>query len=369
MEEFHVLAVDDSLIDRKLIERLFRISACQVTTVDSGNKALEFLGLHQHDPCVSPHAQQNLQEVEVNLVITDYCMPGMTGYDLLKKIKESSSLKNIPVVIMSSENVPSRISRCLEEGAEEFFLKPARLADVNKLKSHMMKTKCKSFDEPEKIVTKVNQESSPEIANISSGTMEALFEEYAAFENKVKRTVYIDNLSPLAKESVVKAALDQFGTVIQVKLIRTYLELKGMGRAALVEMQNGDEAKAIISEIRNSPFMISGMPRPVRARPAVVAMLDDRPRKPGRRIMCCWLKSSDPDFEVAMKMKRVVRNHAKEANFLLKRQLEEEEQLAKKQSESLNAIYNKYELIEHVFNSGTATRLAKHYKMSTYVRQ
>ncbi|XP_016571831.2 two-component response regulator ARR9 isoform X1 [Capsicum annuum] len=169
MEEFHVLAVDDSLIDRKLIERLFRISACQVTTVDSGNKALEFLGLHQHDPCVSPHAQQNLQEVEVNLVITDYCMPGMTGYDLLKKIKESPSLKNIPLVIMSSENVPSRISRCLEEGAEEFFLKPARIADVNKLKRHMMKTKCKSFDEPEKIVTKVNQESSPEIANISSG--------------------------------------------------------------------------------------------------------------------------------------------------------------------------------------------------------
>ena len=28
-----------------------------------------------------------LQEVEVNLIITDYCMPGMTGYDLLKKIK------------------------------------------------------------------------------------------------------------------------------------------------------------------------------------------------------------------------------------------------------------------------------------------
>lgn len=27
--QFHVLAVDDSLIDRKLIERLFRISSCQ----------------------------------------------------------------------------------------------------------------------------------------------------------------------------------------------------------------------------------------------------------------------------------------------------------------------------------------------------
>jgi hypothetical protein len=28
-----------------------------------------------------------LQEVEANLIITDYCMPGMTGYDLLGKIK------------------------------------------------------------------------------------------------------------------------------------------------------------------------------------------------------------------------------------------------------------------------------------------
>ncbi|TKY62683.1 Two-component response regulator ARR9 [Spatholobus suberectus] len=144
--QFHVLAVDDSLIDRKLIERLLRTSSYQVTTVDSGSKALEFLGLRENDesnpstPSVSPN---NHQEVEVNLVITDYCMPGMTGYDLLKKIKESSSLRNIPVVIMSSENVPSRISRCLEEGAEEFFLKPVRLSDLNKLKPHMKKTKLK----------------------------------------------------------------------------------------------------------------------------------------------------------------------------------------------------------------------------------
>ncbi|CAN4109205.1 unnamed protein product [Withania somnifera] len=162
--QFHVLAVDDSVIDRKLIERLLKTSACQVTTVDSGSKALEFLGLQEHDknkknqPCVS---LDNHQEAEINLIITDYCMPGMTGYDLLKKIKESSSLRNIPVVIMSSENVPSRITRCLEEGAEEFFLKPVRLSDVNKLRPHMMKTKCKSHkkQEPEIIVTEEKQES------------------------------------------------------------------------------------------------------------------------------------------------------------------------------------------------------------------
>ncbi|GFP92894.1 two-component response regulator arr9, partial [Phtheirospermum japonicum] len=148
---FHVLAVDDSLIDRKLIERLLKLSSFSITTVDSGSKALEFLGLHEDERSNSNEASVS-PEVEVNLVITDYCMPGMTGYDLLKKMKESSSLKNIPVVILSSENVPSRITRCLEEGAEDFFLKPMKLSDVNKLRPHMMRTKCNnnSVQKPEK---------------------------------------------------------------------------------------------------------------------------------------------------------------------------------------------------------------------------
>ncbi|EPS61460.1 hypothetical protein M569_13338, partial [Genlisea aurea] len=56
-------------------------------------------------------------------------------------VQESSYLRDIPVVIMSSENVPSRVNRCLEEGAEEFLLKPVRLSDVKKLKPHIMKSK------------------------------------------------------------------------------------------------------------------------------------------------------------------------------------------------------------------------------------
>ncbi|KAM0947824.1 putative response regulator and transcription factor RR-A-type family [Dioscorea sansibarensis] len=139
--QYHVLAVDDNLIDRKLIEKLLKTSSYQVTTVESGNKALEFLGLYdeqRESPSVSPN-----NEIVVNLIITDYCMPGMTGYDLLRRVKESSSLKDIPVVIMSSENVPSRINRCLEEGAEEFFLKPVQLSDMKKLRPHILKGKMK----------------------------------------------------------------------------------------------------------------------------------------------------------------------------------------------------------------------------------
>ncbi|GAU51276.1 hypothetical protein TSUD_412560 [Trifolium subterraneum] len=139
--QFHVLAVDDSIIDRMLIERLLKTSSFQVTAVDSATKALKFLGL------VEDAASEIHQEVDVNLIITDYCMPGMTGYDLLRKVKESKSFKDIPVVIMSSENVPSRINRCLEEGAEEFFLKPVQQSDVNKLKPHLLKSKVKEEKE------------------------------------------------------------------------------------------------------------------------------------------------------------------------------------------------------------------------------
>lgn len=128
--DVHVLAVDDSLVDRIVIERLLKITSCKVTTVDSGMRALKYLGLDEEESSVS------IDGLKVDLIITDYCMPGMTGYDLLKKIK-GSSFREIPVVIMSSENVLARIDRCLEEGAEDFLLKPVKLADVKRLKSYM----------------------------------------------------------------------------------------------------------------------------------------------------------------------------------------------------------------------------------------
>ncbi|XP_047319531.1 two-component response regulator ARR17-like [Impatiens glandulifera] len=125
----HVLAVDDSIIDRKLIEKLLKNSSCKVTTAENGLMALEFLGLGEHQ-------NTNLQVGDgskVNMIITDYCMPGMTGYELLKKVKESNSMKEVPVVVMSSENVPTRINKCLEEGAQMFMLKPLKQSDVKKL--------------------------------------------------------------------------------------------------------------------------------------------------------------------------------------------------------------------------------------------
>ncbi|GMH15342.1 hypothetical protein Nepgr_017183 [Nepenthes gracilis] len=131
-QQAHVLAVDDSLVDRIVIERLLKISCCKVTAVDSGSRALQFLGLDDEKSSV-------VDSLKVDLIITDYCMPGMSGYELMKKIKESSAFKEIPVVIMSSENVLSRIDRCLEEGAEDFIVKPVKLSDVKRIKNYMIR--------------------------------------------------------------------------------------------------------------------------------------------------------------------------------------------------------------------------------------
>ncbi|KAG6508272.1 hypothetical protein ZIOFF_033646 [Zingiber officinale] len=67
--------------------------------VNSGTKALELLGM----------------EPNVNMIITDNWMPKMTGYELLKRIKESSKTREIPVIIMSIENVPNQINRYLKK--------------------------------------------------------------------------------------------------------------------------------------------------------------------------------------------------------------------------------------------------------------
>ena len=48
---------------------------------------------------------------------------------------------------LTSTIFPFLFIRCLEEGAEEFFLKPVQQSDVNKLKPHLLKTKVKNEDD------------------------------------------------------------------------------------------------------------------------------------------------------------------------------------------------------------------------------
>ncbi|XP_031114505.1 two-component response regulator ARR17-like [Ipomoea triloba] len=133
----HVLAVDDSTVDRTIVEKLFKAASCKVTTAENGLRALEYLGLLAGD---DQNNSPNTNVPKLNLIITDYSMPEMNGYEFLKKVKGSAMFKDVPVVVMSSENTPSQINQCMEAGAKKFILKPLKQADVNQLKSQLMQS-------------------------------------------------------------------------------------------------------------------------------------------------------------------------------------------------------------------------------------
>lgn len=59
-----------------------------------------------------------------DLIILDLRMPFMTGEEFLMYIKNNELFKSIPVVILSSEDNSSNRIRLLENGAEDFILKP-----------------------------------------------------------------------------------------------------------------------------------------------------------------------------------------------------------------------------------------------------
>lgn len=59
-----------------------------------------------------------------DLLITDYNMPEMNGFDFLLLLKENEFLKDIPVIFLSGEDKSALRIQLLEAGAEDFILKP-----------------------------------------------------------------------------------------------------------------------------------------------------------------------------------------------------------------------------------------------------
>ncbi|ESQ36321.1 hypothetical protein EUTSA_v10008811mg [Eutrema salsugineum] len=189
---------------------------------------------------------------------------------------------------------------------------------------------------------------------------------YEVFLEKVRRTVYIDELTPHASKAVLESAFNQFGTVKDVRFLPNYLGPKELPMGVLVEMETEDMAKAVIDTVSQLPFMVAGMPRPVRAIAAKPELFHDRPKKPGRRIHCRWIDPNDPDFEKAKKGKRLAWKHTAEALFVTKSQLEDAKKLAEKQSETKTTHHKKFEMMDEIIQNGAAQKLASRYNMRSF---
>jgi len=68
-------------------------------------------------------AMKKINEPEIDLVLLDLILPNFDGFDILKKIKETEALKNIPVIVFSNLSEEKAIKRSQELGATDFMVK------------------------------------------------------------------------------------------------------------------------------------------------------------------------------------------------------------------------------------------------------
>lgn len=65
-----------------------------------------------------------IEKDKPDLVILDLMLPGMNGLDIVRKMKHSAELKNIPIVIISAKNEELDVVLGLELGADDYVAKP-----------------------------------------------------------------------------------------------------------------------------------------------------------------------------------------------------------------------------------------------------
>jgi len=113
---FNMLIVDDSDVMRKVVRRVITLSGIDVGSVyeaDNGESALKVL-----------------DENWVDVVLSDINMPVMDGVELLKKIKSTDILSDIPVIMVTTEGRSARIEELREIGASGYITKPFKPEDL-----------------------------------------------------------------------------------------------------------------------------------------------------------------------------------------------------------------------------------------------
>ena len=108
---FTVLIIDDDEDDRFFMEKAFKADfpATQLYLAPDGQQALELLDSIETLP---------------DVVLLDLNMPGLSGFEVLKRLKESMRYQHIPVVILTTSDVDADQKQARQLGATEFITKP-----------------------------------------------------------------------------------------------------------------------------------------------------------------------------------------------------------------------------------------------------
>lgn len=104
----NLLIVEDNLINQKVIVSMLKKSMINITIANDGQEAIDIL----------------FSQNKFDLVLMDINMPVMDGYLATQKIRESSSLDNIPVVALSALTAADEINKIFHVGMNGYLAKP-----------------------------------------------------------------------------------------------------------------------------------------------------------------------------------------------------------------------------------------------------
>ena len=130
MEEFtqcEILLVEDNPLDAELVTSSFERDrwGCDIVWVKDGEEALDYLF------CRGPYAQR--AETAPVLMLLDLKMPKVSGIDVLREVKADERTRRVPVVVMTSSNEDSDVTRAYDLGANSYVVKPFDFSDLAKM--------------------------------------------------------------------------------------------------------------------------------------------------------------------------------------------------------------------------------------------
>lgn len=95
-----------------------------------GRLALQRGGLEVFDYASGPQALEALPTVQPDLMLLDVMMPGMSGLEVLSRLRTMSPWAQLPVVFLTARFTPSDVADYLSRGALDVFAKPFDVAKL-----------------------------------------------------------------------------------------------------------------------------------------------------------------------------------------------------------------------------------------------
>ena len=114
------IVVDDSRAMRMLMGRLLKDIGFGVAEAGDGVEALVLLKERLEGAPGGP----------VQLALVDWNMPEMSGIELVTALRSEPAFADLRIVMVTTETELSQVSRALEEGADEYLMKPFTKDDV-----------------------------------------------------------------------------------------------------------------------------------------------------------------------------------------------------------------------------------------------